>query len=220
MRPAKDSALAVSLAVGLGLGLGGCASEPAAGGDDADASAVTSQSTESSVQPGWPTVEVLAELDLAGPVAPDAPTFDEPLDVAYAQRYADYLAEEMTYALRTSIADPELRNSWCQACSQLVTLADQLRDDRQLIRTEPVRAKLVGVSDEQVRHIRPTGPTVWIDVDLVLPAMQLVDEEGVVQDEAPPGRFGTRLEVAVVGVHTRAWWTITDEAGQPPTGQA
>ncbi len=218
MRRVASGAVVTALLVGL---LAGCSSG-GAGGENGDTTAAgTSPSTASSSQQqrGWPTVEVLEELDLDEPVAPDVPLDGEP-DVAYARAYADYLAEELTYALRTSIADPELRNGSCQVCDQFVTVADQLREERQLVRTEPVRAEFVGISDEQVRHIVETATTVWIDVDLQFPAMQRVDEEGVVQVEVPPSRLATRLEVAIVTPHPRVWWTITGETVQAPPGQA
>lgn len=199
--------------------LAGCSGGASGENGDTTAAGTPPSTASSSQQRGWPTVEVLEELDLDEPVAPDVPLDGEP-DVAYARAYADYLAEELTYALRTSIADPELRNGSCQVCDQFVTLADQLREERLLVRTEPVRAEFVGISDEQVRHIVETATTVWIDVDLVFPAMQQVDEEGVVQVEVPPSRLATRLEVAIVTPHPRVWWTITGETVQAPPGQA
>lgn len=115
---------------------------------------------------------------------------------ADALRFADYLADEIGWMLRTTFNSRVLRDHDCTVCTDLVALADEARAERRLYDLEDVRV----VVERTVRltAIDPEDRSQYWQVLLVLerPAVRVLDEEGEQVDTLPRTETRTDLRIA------------------------
>lgn len=131
----------------------------------------------------WPPDSVLDEPDPGA-----SPRVQGRLSIDDAERYAAWLADAATYSLRTTYPPRSLRMKQCEVCAEVVARAEELREQRQLVETEPWEVVDVVLAEEQPEAVDQGGKMarfLFVEVTLRAPAGTVLDDTGAEVETTP-----------------------------------